>query len=155
MIFMSEASCVKPNIVLVWFGDKGECNMIGIWSSYADIYLIVAGIAMLAGFGLPLVLVPLRWASLFRWDVSQVSDLVIFLGRSLGVFITVIALYAFKVSQTPSAMPFYYELMLWTYVGMILLHVHGAIRKIQPITETIEIGLWIILCLVTLCFYPS
>jgi len=128
--------------------------MIGIWSSYADIYLIITGIAMLVAFGLPLILVPMRWASLFRWDVSQPGNLVIFLGRSLGIFITVIALYAFRVSQIPSAMPFFFELMLWTFVGMILLHVYGAIRKIQPVTETIEIGLWVILCLVTLCFYP-
>ena len=44
--------------------------------------------------------------------------------------------------------------MLWIFVGMILLHVYGAIRKTQPITETIEIGLWVVLSLVTLCFYP-
>ena len=128
--------------------------MIGIWNSYADIYLIVAGVAMLLFFGLPLTLVPLRWASVMRWDVSQPGDLVIFLGRSVGVFITVIALFAFKVSQTPAAMPFFYELMLWTFVGMIILHIYGAVRKTQPMTETIEIGLWVILCLVTLCFYP-
>ena len=128
--------------------------MIGVWNSYADIYLIVAGVAMLLFFGLPLILVLMRWARVFRWDVSQPGDLVIFLGRSVGVFISVIALYAFKVSQVPAAMPFFYELMLWTFVGMILLHVYGAIRKTQPITETIEIGLWVILSLVTLCFYP-
>jgi len=129
--------------------------MIGIWKSYADIYLIVAGVAMLAGFGLPLMLVPVKWAGVFRWDVSQPGNLVIFLGRSLGVFISVIGMYAFIVSQTPAAMPFYFELMLWIFVGMIFLHVYGAIRKTQPITETIEIGLWVILSLVTLCFYPT
>jgi hypothetical protein len=128
--------------------------MIGIWNAYADIYLIVAGVAMLVVFGLPLMLVPLRWAKLLRWDVSQPGDWGIFMGRSLGVMITVLALYAIKVSQTPSAMPFYYLLMLWTFVGMILLHIYGAIRKTQPITETFEIGLWVILFLVTLCFYP-
>ena len=128
--------------------------MVGIWNSYADIYLIVAGVAMLVAFGLPLIFVPLKWAKVFRWDVSQPGDLVIFLGRSVGVFITVIGLYAFKVSQNPDAIPFFFELMLWTFMGMILLHVFGAIRKTQPITETIEIGLWIILSLVTLCFYP-
>lgn len=129
--------------------------MIGIWKSYADIYLIVAGVAMLAGFGLPLMLVPMKWARVFRWDVSQPGNLVIFMGRSLGVFISVIGMYAFIVSQTPAAMPFYFELMLWIFVGMIFLHVYGAIRKTQPITETIEIGLWVILTLVTLCFYPT
>jgi hypothetical protein len=128
--------------------------MIGIWNSYADIYLMVAGVAMLAAFGLPLMLVPMGWARVFRWDVSQPGNLVIFLGRSLGVFLSVLAIYAFKVSQTPSAMPFYYELMLWLFGGMILLHVYGAIRKTQPVTETLEIGLWILLTLVTLCFYP-
>jgi hypothetical protein len=115
---------------------------------------MVAGVAMLVAFGLPLMLAPLRWARVFRWDVSQPGNLVIFLGRSLGVLISVIAIYAFKVSQTPAALPFYYELMLWTFVGMILLHIYGAIRKTQPVTETLEIGLWVILCLVTLCFYP-
>lgn len=129
--------------------------MIGIWSTYADIYLVAAGVAMLAAFGFPLIFVPMRWARLFRWDVSQPGNLVIFLARSLGVFITVIALYAFKVARTPSAMPFFFELMLWTFAGMLLLHIYGAIRKTQPVTETIEIGLWIILCLVTLCFYPA
>lgn len=97
--------------------------MIGIWSSYADIYLIVAGIAMLVAFGIPLVFVPLQWARVFRWDVTHPENLLIFLGRSLGVFISVLALYSFKVSQTPDAMPFYYELMLWTFGGMLLLHI--------------------------------
>ena len=128
--------------------------MIGIWKSYADIYLIVAGITMLVAFGLPLVIIPLRWARVFQWDVSQPGNLLIFLGRSLGVFISVMAIYAFKVSQIPSSMPFYYELMLWIFGGMILLHVYGAIRKVQPITETLEIGVWAILFLVTLAFYP-
>ena len=129
--------------------------MIGIWNAYADIYLIVAGVAMLLFFGLPLTFVPLQWAKVFRWDTSHPGNWAIFMGRSLGILIAVIAIYAIKVSQTPSAMPFYFELMLWTFVGMILLHIYGAIRKTQPITETIEIGLWIILSLVTLCFYPA
>ena len=129
--------------------------MIGIWNSYADIYLIIAGVAMLVFFGLPLMLVPLRWAKVFRWDTSTSGNWAIFMGRSLGILITVLAVYGIKVSQTPSAMPFYFELMLWTFVGMILLHIYGAIRKTQPITETIEIGLWVILTFITLCFYPA
>ena len=41
--------------------------MIGIWQAYSNIYLYVMGAAMLAAFGLPLLLVPLSWARLFRW----------------------------------------------------------------------------------------
>jgi hypothetical protein len=55
--------------------------MIGIWQSYSDAYLYVAGVAMLATFGIPLLVVPLRWARasagkyrnlrtwLYFWDV--------------------------------------------------------------------------------------
>lgn len=128
--------------------------MIGIWQPYSDIYLIVVGVVTLVSFGLPLVIVPMRWANVFRWDVYQPGNLTIFLGRSLGVFISIMAIFAFKVSQTPTAMPFYFDLLLWVFGGMLLLHIYGAVRKTQPITETFEILLWIGLGLVTLCFYP-
>jgi hypothetical protein len=128
--------------------------MIGIWTSYSDVYLIVAGVAMLAAFGLPLLLVPVSWARAFRWEIPQPRNLVVFLGRSMGIFISIIAIFAFKVTQTPTFKPFYFDLMLWIFGGMIVLHVYGAIQKTQPITETIEILLWVILGLITLCFYP-
>jgi hypothetical protein len=128
--------------------------MIGIWKSYNDIFLIVAGVAMLAAFGIPLLLVPLGWARAFRWEVPQPRNLVVFLGRSLGVFISIMAIFAFKVTQTPTFKPFYFDLMLWIFGGMILLHAYGAIRKTQPVTETLEILLWVILSVITLCFYP-
>ena len=129
--------------------------MIGIWQSYSDAYLYIAGVAMLATFGIPLLLVPLRWARVFRWEIPQPENLVVFLGRSLGIFISLMAIFAFKATVTPAAKPFFFDLMLWLYVGMIALHVYGAIRKTQPITETAEILLWVVLFLITLCFYPG
>jgi len=129
--------------------------VIGIWQDYASAYLIVAGIAMLAAFGLPLLLAPLAWARIMRWEIPPPGQLVVFLGRSLGLFICVIAAYALRVVGEPSAQPFFFELMLWLFVGMIGLHIYGAIKRTQPITETIEIGLWVMLLLVTLVFYPS
>jgi hypothetical protein len=129
--------------------------MIGIWKSYADNYLIIAGIAMLLAFGLPLIFTPAGWARLFRWEFPQSHQLVVFLERSMGIVISIIAIFAFKAIQTPVAKPFFFDLMLWIFGGMILLHVYGAVRKTQPITETIEICLWIALSIITLCFYPT
>jgi hypothetical protein len=129
--------------------------MIGIWQDYAEFYLVVAGIAMLGVFGIPLLVAPMTWARLLRWEIPPPGQLVIFLGRSLGLFICVVAAYAFKVAATPQAQPFFFELMLWLFVGMIGLHVYGAIRKAQPITETMEIALWVLLFLVTLAFCPT
>ncbi len=128
--------------------------MIGLWAAYSNIFLVVAGVAMIATFGLPLILAPLSWARLFRWEVPEKQELVVFLGRSVGVFISIMAVFAFKVTQVPEAKPLFFDLMLWIFAGMILLHVFGAIRRTQPVTETIEIGLWVILSVVTLFFYP-
>ena len=129
--------------------------MIGILQAFSGTYLLAAGIAMLAAFGLPLLVVPLKWARLMRWEVPESTTLATFLGRSLGTFLCVFAVYAIKAAFTPAAQLFFFELMLWLLVAMLALHVYGALRKTQPITETIEIALWIVLILATLAFWPS
>lgn len=128
--------------------------MIGIWKAYSEVYLIILGVVMLVAFGLPLTFVPLRWARVFRWEVPQSTNLVTFLGRSLGVFISIVAIIAIIVTRTPVAIPYFFDLLLWILAGMLLLHLYGAISKSQPITETLEIVMWVVLSLVTLGFYP-
>jgi len=129
--------------------------MVGIWQGHSDIYLLAAGIAMLAGFGIPLVVAPMTWARWLRWDVSQAAMLTTFLGRSLGIFICVVAAYAIRAAITPAAKPFFFELLLWLLIAMLGLHVFGAMAKAQPSTETAEIALWVALILATLAFYPA
>lgn len=128
--------------------------MIGLWNNYLHIYLNVVAVAMLLGFGLPLLFVPLCWARVFRWETPQSTHLATFLGRSLGVFIIVISVFAYKAANTPAVQPFFMDMMLWIIAGSILIHVHGAIKKVQPITETIEIIVWFLLLFATLAFYP-
>jgi hypothetical protein len=129
--------------------------MIGIMQAYSGTFLMVTGVATLAAFGLPLLVVPLKWARLLRWEIPESRQLATFLGRSLGAFLCVIATYAIKTALVPAAQPFVYELLLWLLVAMLALHIYGAIRKEQPVTETIEIALWIILILGTLAFWPT
>ncbi|MCL4561032.1 MAG: hypothetical protein M1281_10495 [Chloroflexi bacterium] len=128
--------------------------MIGLWQVYANAYLYVVGAAMLAGFGIPLLISPVGWARLFRW-VTSPGYLIPFLGRSLGAVISTLALFAFRVARAPAMQPFFFKLMLWIIAAMLLLHIYGALRRVQPITETVEILLWTILFVVTLGFYPS
>jgi len=96
----------------------------------------------------------LSWARLFRWVVPQPENLVTFLGRSLGILISLLAVFAFRVTGIPAAKPFFFDLMLWLLGAMFALHTYGAIRKTQPVTETAEILLWVLLFFVTLGFYP-
>jgi hypothetical protein len=129
--------------------------MVGMWNPYLHIYLYVLAVGMLIGFGIPLVLVPLQWARLFRWEVSQPEQLAAFLGRSVGIFVCVLSVFAFRVVNTPAVQPFYFDMLLGIISGSILIHIYGAIRRTQPITETIEILLWFFLLFATLAFYPS
>jgi len=128
--------------------------MVGMWSQYLQIYLYVLSVGMLIGFGLPLLLVPMRWARLFRWEIPQPQEMAAFLGRSLGVFICVIAIFAFRAANIPAVQSFFFDMVLWILIGSILLHAYGAIRKTQPITETVELILWFLLLFVTLACYP-
>jgi len=109
---------------------------------------------MLATFRIPLLVAPMTWARVLRWETPPPGHLVIFLGRSLGLLICVVAAYALRAAATPQAQPFFFELMLWIVGAMIALHVYGAVKRAQPVTETLEIALWVILLLVTLAFYP-
>ncbi len=129
--------------------------MIGIWKSFSDIYLYIMGAAMLVAYGIPLLVTPLGWAKMFRWEIPQSKDLVVTLGRSLGLVISLVAIFAFRATTVPAAKQFFFDFILWMLATMGLLHVYGAIKKAQPITETIEIALWVILFVVTLCFYPA
>ena len=129
--------------------------MIGIWSAYANIFLYIVGGAMLVVYGLPLMVAPLWWAKIFGWKVLQADNLTVTLGRSLGIVISLIAVFAFEVTNTPAARPFFFDMMTWLIGAMTILHVYGAIRKLQPKLETIEIILWVVLFLLTICFYPA
>lgn len=128
--------------------------MIGIWNAYSDIYLYVVGVGMLVTFGIPAVLVPARWAQLFRWKIQQPDDLALFMTRSLSVVCAVIAVFAIKVVNIPAAQPFFFDLLLWTFIAMTLIHIHGAITKVQPKNETIEIIMWVAFIFGTLVFHP-
>ena len=129
--------------------------MIGMWNPYLHIYLYVLSAGMLIGFGLPLLFVPIRWALLFRWEIPQPKELATFLGRSVGVFIIVLSVFAFRAANIPAVQPFFFDMLLWTLVGSILIHIYGAVSKAQPITETVEILMWFLLLFATLAFYPS
>jgi hypothetical protein len=81
--------------------------------------------ATTAVFALPIFLVPLKWARWFGWTIPQQTDLAVhFFGRCLGAFI------------------------------LIVVHVWGALLRIQPISETLEIGMYSGLALLTILFYP-
>ncbi len=130
--------------------------MVGIWSKYADAYLLIVALGSLILFGLPLCLFPLRWATWLRWQIPEHSHLTIYLSRCLGAVICVLAIFALKATVSdPTIKSFYFDFMLINCAAMVIVHIYGALMKIQPLSETIEIAYWLSLIFLTLCFYPD
>src|SRR5437868_1899154 len=115
-----------------------EKNMIGIWREYSGIYLYFLSIGTALFFGLPLLFWPIKWARILKWQIPEQQDLAIYFGRCLGGVICVLAFFAFKAGKEQAVQPFYFNIILANFAVMVIVHLYGAIRKIQPISETIE-----------------
>lgn len=129
--------------------------MIGIWAEHARTFLLVFGVVAGVAFALPILLVPTTWARVFRWNLPQDTDLAIYFGRCLGVLAVVLTGFAFRAASTGAGVEQMFQIMIAVFVGMTIVHVVGAIQRIQPITETVEIGFWAVLILLGLAFYPG
>jgi formate/nitrite transporter FocA (FNT family) len=116
--------------------------MLGLYSSHAQTYLLVLAIATTAVFALPIFLCPLAWARLMRWRIPDDIDLTVYFGRCLGAFILIVEALMLRAALTGEAL------------FMIAVHLHGAVRRIQPWTETLEIGFYCGLLACTLLFWP-
>lgn len=129
--------------------------MIGIWGDFAQTYLLIFALITSLAFALPIFFVPLTWAKLMQWKIPQEIDLAVYFGRCLGAFICIVELIAFRAAITGNGVIFAFEVLIAVFLFMLVVHIYGWIRKIQPITETLENILWLILLLLTLAFYPQ
>ena len=129
--------------------------MIGIWASHSSHFLLVIGASIILIFGIPMAIWPIRWAKVLRWEIPDNTDLAVYYGRCLGCVALVIGAFSILAWKHRFVEPFYFKLLLLCWILMILVHIYGAIKKIQPITETYEMGFWFGLTLLTLAFWPT
>jgi hypothetical protein len=129
--------------------------MIGLLDTYAQVYaLIIAGLTAVV-FGLPLFLAPLGWARAFRWRIPEHTDLAIYCGRCLGGFVLILDLFLLRAGLTGTGLVFAFQFLLVAGLFMLVAHIWGALLRIQPWTENLEILMYIALILGTLLFYPA
>jgi hypothetical protein len=129
--------------------------MIGVWSAHAQTFMLVFVILAMLLFVLPMIFAPLFWARMLQWNIPDDTDLAVYSLRSLGSLGLAVLLVTFKAATTGEGLVFVYELFIPFFALMVLVHIYGAIRKIQPITETLETGFWLIMLILALCFMPS
>ncbi|AYV54895.1 MULTISPECIES: hypothetical protein [Leptospira] len=128
--------------------------MFGVWGSQSSLFLYVLVAGTFFVFALPMFLVPLRWAATLGWEIPGQNHLSIYYGRCLASVMAVLCYMGFVAAGNPTVQPFYFNILLGCFGLMIVVHAYGGIRKIQPLSETIETGFWLILFFAALLFYP-
>ena len=129
--------------------------MMGLWASHSHLFLLTIGILVLVAFAVPMTLSPIGWAKLLRWRSPDHTDLAVYFGRCLGCVATVIAVFSIRAASRPEMQLFFFEFLLAGFVLITAVHIYGAFRKIQPMTETLEIAFWSALVVLTLIFWPA
>lgn len=129
--------------------------MLGYYAPYSREYLATLMIVTTLFFALPIFVAPIAWARLMRWRIPEHQHLAIYFGRCLGAFILIVELAMLRAVTTGTGYSYAFDLLFLVFTLMFVVHVYGAIRRIQPITETLEIGFWMILFGLNVLFYPA
>lgn len=128
--------------------------MIGLYGSHAQMFLWVLGIVTTTAFALPLFLAPLTWARLMLFKVPEETDLNVYFGRCLGAFILVIEMMIFRGAMDAAITPITFQILFAVFGIMLVVHLYGWLRGIQPITENLENIMWAVLLVLAALFYP-
>lgn len=128
--------------------------MFGMLSEHYTQYLLVFGVITALIFCLPLFIAPMTWGRLLLWNIPDDTDLAVYLGRCLGALGLVIDYFVIAAALNDEAISIVFNVLYFLFVLMIGTHIYGAVKRIQPITETLEIGFWTLLLLLNYMFHP-
>lgn len=128
--------------------------MIGLWSAHSQQYMLWFTVITTLAFALPIFFVPLFWARRMLWPIPEHTDLAVYFGRCLGALVLVVEAFAMRAALSGANLVAAFEIMTAIVALMIPVHIYGALKKIQPITETLEIGFWCTLLVLNLGFFP-
>ena len=128
--------------------------MIGLWGAHAQTYLLTVTIATTLIAALPIFLAPLKVARSLGWRMPDNTDLALYYGRCLGAFVLILEVLWLHASITGDDLWLAFETAAAASGLMVLVHIVGAVQKVQPLSETIEIGIYGALFSLTLLFWP-
>ncbi|ATR82854.1 hypothetical protein CS390_09965 [Pseudomonas sp. HLS-6] len=129
--------------------------MLGYYAQYSKEYIATLMIVTTLFFALPIFIAPIAWAKAMRWTIPDHQHLAIYFGRCLGAFILVIEAAMLRSVMTGTSYSYAFDLLFMVFGLMFVVHVYGALKRIQPITETLEIGFWVMLFVLNILFYPA
>lgn len=129
--------------------------MLGYYAHYSQYYITTLMLFTTLFFALPIFIAPITWARAMRWTIPEHQHLAIYFGRCLGAFILVVEVAMLRSATTGTSFSYAFDMLFVVFSLMFVVHVYGALKRIQPITETLEIGFWMILFVLNMLFYPA
>lgn len=129
--------------------------MLGYYAQYSHYYITTLMIVTTLFFALPIFIAPIAWARAMRWTIPEHQHLAIYFGRCLGAFILVVEVAMLRSATTGTSFSYAFDILFVVFLLMFVVHVYGALKRIQPNTETLEIGFWMILFVLNMLFYPA
>lgn len=129
--------------------------MLGVYAQYSQHYITTLMIVTTLFFALPIFLAPIAWARMMGWTIPEHQHLAIYFGRCLGAFILVVEVAMLRSSTTGTSFSYAFDILFVVFSLMFVVHVYGALKRIQPLSETLEIGFWAVLMLLNVLFYPA
>ena len=133
----------------------GGITMMGLFGQYSAAFLKVFAVITLVAFSVPIALAPMAWARTLKWDIDARSHLALYFGRTLGAVAIVLSCAAWYAAVHPEVQRFFFGMQIGVSLLVGIVHVVGAIQKVQPWTETAEIVFWAALVVLGLLFFPS
>jgi hypothetical protein len=112
----------------------------------ASWFLVISTGVVIVVIALPLLFVPLTWARKFGWTLPEGNnDLTVYFGRCLGATALAMIIAVAHGIPDPKSHHLLFDLVSITSGLMVGIHLWGWIRKTQPLSETIETGIWALL----------
>jgi len=133
-------------------------SIVGIWHEHYQAFLWVLILFTSLAFALPIFLMPITWARWLQWRLPKEDDgrdLAVYFGRCLGAFVLILEWLMIRAALNGDGAVYTFQVLLMTAVFMVIVHTMGAIQRIQPKTETLEIFMYGGLGLLALLFYPG
>lgn len=129
--------------------------MLGAYAQYSQHYITTLMIVTTLFFALPIFLAPIAWARMMGWTIPEHRHLAIYFGRCLGAFILVVEATMLRSATTGTSFSYAFDILFVVFSLMFVVHVYGALKRIQPLSETLEIGFWAVLFVLNVLFYPA
>lgn len=129
--------------------------MLGVYAQYSQHYITSLMIVTTLFFALPIFIAPIAWARMMGWTIPEHRHLAIYFGRCLGAFILVVEAAMLRSATTGTSFSYAFDILFVVFSLMFVVHVYGALKRIQPLSETLEIGFWAVLLLLNVLFYPA